>query len=128
MKILSGAARARRRADGDRRPALRPGRTRATAAGGGVSMIYQELTLAPHLTVEENIMLGPRGPRGAAGCDRRAVTRQVREALELVRHPEISPDVARRTARASGPGRSSRSPGPCSAGPASWSWTSRRAA
>ena len=24
----------------------------------GVSMIYQELSLAPHLTVEENIILG----------------------------------------------------------------------
>ncbi len=25
---------------------------------GGISMIYQELNLAPHLTVEENVMLG----------------------------------------------------------------------
>ncbi len=32
MKILSGAISPRRGPDGDRRPALRPGRTRATAA------------------------------------------------------------------------------------------------
>src|SRR4026208_1284941 len=28
------------------------------ARHGGIAMIYQELTLAPHLTVEENILLG----------------------------------------------------------------------
>ncbi len=32
----------------------------------GVAMIYQELTLAPHLSVEENILLG-ENPRGSAG-------------------------------------------------------------
>ena len=58
----------------------------------GVSMIYQELTLAPHLTVAENIMLGREV--GAAGwLDRKAMERKVREVLDLVRHPEISPDV-----------------------------------
>jgi ribose transport system ATP-binding protein len=58
----------------------------------GVAMIYQELTLAPHLTVAENIMLGRE--IGAAGwLDRRAMARKVREVLDLVRHPEISPDV-----------------------------------
>src|SRR5512137_370427 len=57
MKILSGA--------------LRPDEGAMTIAGrpyapdgpldgrrSGVTMIYQELTLAPHLTVEENIRLG----------------------------------------------------------------------
>jgi len=29
----------------------------------GVAMIYQELTLAPHLTVEQNIVLGREGSR-----------------------------------------------------------------
>ncbi len=58
----------------------------------GVSMIYQELNLAPHLTVEENIMLG-REAHTAGWLDRKAMTRKVREALELVRHPEISPEV-----------------------------------
>ncbi len=58
----------------------------------GVSMIYQELNLAPHLTVEENIMLG-REVHAAGWLDRRAMRDKVREVLELVRHPEISPDV-----------------------------------
>ena len=42
------------------------------ALGAGVAMIYQELALAPHLSVEANIMLGQErtsgwaGPRGAS--------------------------------------------------------------
>ncbi len=55
-------------------------------------MIYQELTLAPHLTVEENIMLG-REVHVAGWLDREAMRRKVRETLELVRHPEIPLDV-----------------------------------
>src|ERR1041384_5780912 len=43
----------------------------------GVAMIYQELTLAPHLTVEANVMLGRE--RTTAGLVRR------REHLRLVR-------------------------------------------
>jgi ribose transport system ATP-binding protein len=58
----------------------------------GVSMIYQELNLAPHLTVEENVMLG-REVHAAGWLDRAAMRRKVREVLELVRHPEISPSV-----------------------------------
>ena len=34
----------------------------------GVAMIYQELTLAPHLTVEANIMLGQERSRPAASA------------------------------------------------------------
>jgi ribose transport system ATP-binding protein len=58
----------------------------------GISMIYQELNLAPHLTVEENIMLG-REAHSLGWLDRRAMKARVREALEFVHHPEISPDV-----------------------------------
>jgi ribose transport system ATP-binding protein len=56
-------------------------------------MIYQELNLAPHLTVEENIMLGCE-IHSAGWLDRPSMRRKVREVLELVHHPEISPDVA----------------------------------
>jgi ribose transport system ATP-binding protein len=59
----------------------------------GISMIYQELNLAPHLTVEENIMLG-REVHTSGWLDRRLMLARVREALEFVHHPEISPDVA----------------------------------
>lgn len=58
----------------------------------GISMIYQELNLAPHLTVEENIMLG-REVHSLGWLDRRAMKARVREALDFVHHPEISPDV-----------------------------------
>src|SRR5678810_163249 len=33
------------------------------ARRGGIAMIYQELTLAPHLSVEENILLGEEPAR-----------------------------------------------------------------
>ena len=91
MKVLSGAVApdaGRMEIDG------RPYRPSGPGDGlrAGVSMIYQELTLAPHLTVAENIMLGRE--IGAAGwIDRRAQRRKVGQVLALVRHPEISPDV-----------------------------------
>ncbi len=91
MKVLSGAV----APDAGRMEI--DGRPYAPAGPGdglrrGVSMIYQELTLAPHLTVEENIMLG-REVHAAGWLDRKAMREQVRGVLELVRHPEISPDV-----------------------------------
>jgi len=58
----------------------------------GVSMIYQELNLAPHLTVEENIMLG-REDRRAGFLRRRAARRRIAETLDSLHHPEITPDV-----------------------------------
>jgi ribose transport system ATP-binding protein len=58
----------------------------------GVSMIYQELNLAPHLSVEKNIMLGKEMKK--TGFLRLAeMKKKVREVLELVRHPEISLEV-----------------------------------
>ncbi|MGD2295719.1 MAG: sugar ABC transporter ATP-binding protein [Candidatus Aminicenantes bacterium] len=58
----------------------------------GVSMIYQELNLAPHLTVEENIMLGKE--LHSWGFVRQKEMREhVKEALEFVHHPEISLDT-----------------------------------
>jgi ribose transport system ATP-binding protein len=58
----------------------------------GVAMIYQELALAPHLDVETNIMLGLEKHRW--GFVRRSVQRQrVAEALTLLSHPEIRPEI-----------------------------------
>jgi ribose transport system ATP-binding protein len=57
----------------------------------GVAMIYQELALAPHLTVEANVMLGLEVSR--FGFIRRSEhRRRVQEALAVLEHPEIHPD------------------------------------
>jgi len=91
MKVLSGAiAPDAGRMEIDGRPYAPSGP--GDGLRRGVSMIYQELTLAPHLTVEANIMLG-REVHAAGWLDRKAMMRKVREVLALVRHPEISPDV-----------------------------------
>jgi ribose transport system ATP-binding protein len=62
-----------------------------SARESGVAMIYQELSLAPHLTVEENIMLGLE-PHRFGWIDRRKVRARARAALEHFDHPEIQPD------------------------------------
>jgi ribose transport system ATP-binding protein len=91
MKILSGAVlpdSGRMFIDG--RPYIPSG-----PLGGlrhGISMIYQELNLAPHLSVAENIMLG-REAHSWGWLDRRAMRTGVRDALASIEHPEISPDV-----------------------------------
>jgi ribose transport system ATP-binding protein len=58
----------------------------------GVAMIYQELNLAPHLTVEENIMLG-REFHSWGFIRRKEMDERVREALDSIHHPEISLDI-----------------------------------
>jgi ribose transport system ATP-binding protein len=58
----------------------------------GVAMIYQELTLAPHLDVESNVMLGLEAARW--GVVRRGIQRRrVHQALQLLAHPEIRLDT-----------------------------------
>jgi ribose transport system ATP-binding protein len=61
------------------------------ARRAGVAMIYQELSLAPHLTVMENITLGVEPTRfGIVQRDRMRAT--AASALELLGHHDISPD------------------------------------
>jgi ribose transport system ATP-binding protein len=62
------------------------------ARARGVAMIYQELALAPHLSVEANIMLGQESVR-AGIIDRRAHRRKVDEVLAILEHPDIRPDA-----------------------------------
>ena len=91
MKILSGAHRP------DSGSMVLAGSSYAPrgprdARARGVAMIYQELALAPHLTVEANIMLGQERVR--AGLIRRREHRKiVAEALALLEHPDIRPEA-----------------------------------
>ena len=62
------------------------------ARARGVGMIYQELSIAPHLTVEENIVLGME-PRKGPFVDRQVMRARAMEALAHFDHPDIRPDV-----------------------------------
>jgi ribose transport system ATP-binding protein len=91
MKILSGAHRP------DEGTMLLDGAPYAPVdpLGGrrtGVAMIYQELSLARHLSVEENMVLGVEPARGGI-LDLRAIRRTALEALDQLQHPEIRPDA-----------------------------------
>jgi ribose transport system ATP-binding protein len=58
----------------------------------GVAMIYQELTIAPHLSVEANVLLGRERTR--FGFIRRGEHRRiVRQALEVLEHADIRPEA-----------------------------------
>jgi ribose transport system ATP-binding protein len=62
------------------------------ARRAGVTMIYQELSLAPHLSVAENILLGMEPAR--FGLLRRdAMSRTAADVLARLGHPEISIDA-----------------------------------
>jgi ribose transport system ATP-binding protein len=91
MKVLSGAVlpdRGRMWLDG----APYAPRTPADGRRAGVAMIYQELSLAPHLSVRENILLGCEPVRGPF-LDRREMDRRAREALERVGRPDLDPET-----------------------------------
>ena len=89
MKVFSGAHRpdsGRMELDGCPYAPAGPHEARLL----GVSMIYQDLTLAPDLTVEDNIMLG-RELHHVGFLRRSTQRKRVREALDLLGHPSLSP-------------------------------------
>ena len=92
MKVLSGAVRPDAgRVTLDGQP-YEPGGPQ-DARHRGVAMIYQELTLAPDLSVEANVALGLETTRWGflrRGADRRRVA----EALAILEHPEIRPEAS----------------------------------
>ncbi len=91
MKILSGAHRPDAgtvELDGETFVPRGPLHARRS----GIAMIYQELTLAPHLSVEENILLGDEPNR--FGWLNRSRRREIaRQALAELRHHTIPLDV-----------------------------------
>jgi len=87
MRILSGALlpdSGRMHLDG---APFRPLNTHDSRSAG-VAMIYQELSLAPHLTVAENIVLG-REPERFGFIRRRDVEQKTRDALSQLGHDDI---------------------------------------
>jgi len=91
MKVLSGAHAAdagTMELDGC---PYRPANPHA-ARQSGVAMIYQELNLAPDLSVEDNIMLGQE-ERCFGFVNRAAQRRRVHEALNLLGHPDLRPET-----------------------------------
>ncbi len=91
MKVCSGAVRAdagRMWLDG---APYRPSNP-LEARRAGVAMIYQELSLTPHLNVQENIMLGMEPAR--LGVVRwKQVRRRTIEAIKEFDNPELTPDA-----------------------------------
>ena len=90
MKVLSGAERpdaGEMKLDGAPYAPSDP----QAARRAGVAMIYQELSLAPHLTVAENILLGVEPARGGplGLLDRATMRDRAARALAELQHPGI---------------------------------------
>ncbi len=64
-------------------------RTPMDARRAGIAMIYQELSLAPHLSVEENIMLGMEMTRGGLLC-RSVMQAQAHKALAMLNQAHLA--------------------------------------
>jgi ribose transport system ATP-binding protein len=92
MKVLSGAVRADAGTMVLEGAPYHPDGPQA-ARRRGVAMVYQELTLAPHLTVEANLLLGVE-PARWGWLQRGEGRRRVCEALAILEHPEIRPEGA----------------------------------
>jgi ribose transport system ATP-binding protein len=91
MKVLSGAHRPDRGQmwlDGEPYTPRHP----IDARRAGVAMIYQELSLAPHLPVMENILLGVEPTRGPL-LDRGRIRRTAAEAMAALGRPDIPLDA-----------------------------------
>jgi len=54
------------------------------ALAAGIATVTQETTLVPHLSVAENVLLGPRKVRGLFGIDWQGTRRRAAEILELL--------------------------------------------
>src|SRR5437016_213162 len=90
MNILSGALRAdagEMHLDGHTYAPASPVEARAS----GIALIHQELSLCPHLSVAENILLGIE-PSRWGWLDVGAARRRAFGLLEHFAHPDLTPD------------------------------------
>ena len=86
MRVLAGSERAdagEMQLDGQRFAPEDP----LDAANQGVAMVYQELVLAPHLSIEDNVFLGRRRLLESRSVRRPIVV----ELLRQLGHPELDP-------------------------------------
>lgn len=91
MKVLAGALapdRGQVEIDGVATPLDSP----LAARRAGIALIYQELNLAPDLTVEANILLGMERSR-FGWLDRRTMRAQAQDALRQLSHDDIPLDA-----------------------------------
>ena len=58
----------------------------------GIALIHQELSLCPHLSVAENIMMGIESSR-LGWLDRKSLHSRTQEVLKTFPHPEIQPET-----------------------------------
>ena len=58
----------------------------------GISLIHQELLLAPHLTIAENILMGIERQR-FGWLDRKSLNRRASEVLASFDHADVDPDT-----------------------------------
>ena len=64
----------------------------------GIALIHQELSLCPHLSVAENIMMGIESSR-LGWLDRKRLQARTLEVLETFHHSDIRPDSESRICR-----------------------------
>ena len=62
------------------------------ARSRGIALIHQELSLFPHLSVAENIMMGIE-PARAGVLDTKRLRERTKDVLATFHHPEITPDA-----------------------------------
>ncbi|MTI59048.1 MAG: sugar ABC transporter ATP-binding protein [Firmicutes bacterium] len=66
--------------------------TPGTAQDLGISIIYQEFNLMPHLTVAENVFIGREPRKGSFILDKKEINKRTRELLEML-NIELDPET-----------------------------------
>ncbi|HEY6554651.1 MAG TPA: ATP-binding cassette domain-containing protein, partial [Vicinamibacteria bacterium] len=92
LNILGGLLRPDRGSVEVEGRAYAPGSPRE-ARERGIALIHQELSLFPHLSVAENVLVGAEPRRAGGLLDRATARRRTREVLAEFGHPDIDADA-----------------------------------